>query len=377
MKKMLFVAAMTMMSASAFASKARVSALGGGLQIIDQQTIFRNPADAAEFGDWATFEFGTGTTGTTFNPYSSLTNTATDYKHEGGFQRSAGDARWGFYLGHKDDMFIAPTRSGVGVAVAEENPINFYYASKGDMKWGVGFEYSNSDKKSASTKQSAMVLRGGARSGDWDAYVDAGLSDTADNGSTKMTGSMGLTLGGGYHMDSLYVYGQYHMGGFKNEPSVGGSATGEYSDSKITLAVVDTMKKDGNEFFYGAQLVSGSAKEKANDKKADYMLMPLTIGIEHEAASWLVVRTSVKQNVLLGSHKSDLTSLYGSTADSNGSAVANTIADSTTLAAGLGLKFGKLIVDGTLKATSGDANRTAGDLNAANFLGETAMTYTF
>jgi len=85
MKKLFVIAAVTLASGAAFASKARVSALGNGAHLTDAQTIFQNPADMTLWGDWATFEMGTGGP-FTYTPSSA--NTATT-SHEGGLVRSA------------------------------------------------------------------------------------------------------------------------------------------------------------------------------------------------------------------------------------------------------------------------------------------------
>src|ERR1700692_4032549 len=58
MKKLFVIAALTLASGSAFASKARMEALGNAAYLIDTQTLFTNPGDINYTNDFATLEFG-------------------------------------------------------------------------------------------------------------------------------------------------------------------------------------------------------------------------------------------------------------------------------------------------------------------------------
>lgn len=366
MKKTVLMIALALLSPSAFASKARVQALGNPFHLIDiQNAMTRNPVELTEFGDWATFEFGAA-------DYNAHSNQAAADGQEGGFVRSAGDARWGLYLGHKDEFFVTPTRV-ISSHIAQENSTDFFYAMKGDLKWAVDLEYSNSNKKSATKKQSAAVLRAGVRGSSWDAYTHVGLANSAEDTTTKLAGKTGVTLGGGYYMDSIYIYGQYMMRGFKVDNVADGSPNKDFDGTDITLGVLDSVKKEGTEFFYGASIVNSTLKEKVASNKWDSQRLPVIIGLEHEATSWLVLRASVTQSVLIGTYKATENHPIYSAGKTNGES--DTLAETSSVAAGVGLKFNKVIIDGTLKA----ANTTAGDFGAdgANFMGNASLTYNF
>lgn len=383
MKKVLLIAALTMASAPALASKARLNALGNSQHLRDIQDTFVRPDGVMKYGEWATAEFGTvGTTTTDAN---------------GGFVRAAGDSAWGLYLGHQSASVAASRTAPASWTppgkdfLGAENPINVLYGSKaGDMDWGLNFHYSTSDKKSVPAaggdqqKQNAMSLAVGASAGAWDARVILGLGNSATNttlgaapgyaatSEQKLTGKTSMELGGGYWMDSMYLFGKYAMGGHKIETTPTGGATttnDDVSRTTIELGVVNTHKQDATEFFYGASLSMATAEDKntdaANDDtKTTSNTMPIWFGIEAEATSWLVFRGAVKQNFFL----------FGSTkTETNGVGEANTIAHNTTVSAGAGLKWGKWNLDGTLAAAG---SGTFG-LDGANFLGTTALTYTF
>lgn len=371
MKKTLLIAALTLASTGAFASKARLGALSSSPHLSDIQDIFTKPDRAASMGEWATAEFGTANT---------------SGKAEGGFVRMAGDAAWGAYLGH-----LAPAIYQGGTAAAgnyrafdaallnAENPFNLVYGAKaGDLNWGLNFNYSKSDMKSTKKKQDAMGLVLGASSGAWDAHLGIGLANNASKEvatvESKLTGKTTIDLGAGYWMDTMYMFLNYAMGGAKYNN--GTTDTMDRGDSTIKLGVVNDHKKDGMDFFYGAALQMTTLKDDATAptslgatvNKITKNTLPVWFGIEAEAASWLVLRASVTQNfgLLFNSQKSDTTAAGGES---------DTVADSTTASAGLGMKWNKWMFDGTLSSAT-DATGRFG-LDQAGFLANASVTYNF
>ena len=357
MKKLMMIAVVSLASVSAFASKARLGALnyGNAPHLIDVQTIFVNPADLTTMGSWATFE-----TGATDLTPATTPNTAPNA--EAGFARAAGDARWGFYLGHSTIATTLRETGATGIYLIEENPINLFYAAKmADISWGLGLNYSASDKKTTGTgalgKQSSTGLTGGMRMGAWDASLGLGLVDTAEIGTNKWTGKMSADLRGGYAMDTWYFYGQYAMNGGKHEAAT--VTTSDLDNSLIKLGAINTTKVDGGEFFWGAAYQMAKVENKAGTgTKTESNLLPVVFGIEADAATWLVLRGSVTQTVLLSSVKAS----PGET---------TTKANDTTVAAGAGIKFNKFTLDGTL------AGSTTGNINGGSLLANAGLTYNF
>jgi len=252
----------------------------------------------------------------------------------------------------------------------EENPIEVFYAQKADLSWGASMFYSNSDKKATKLKQDTMGLRVGARAAMWDAYLNVGLSNNAKDESApaaikEIKGSSAFKLGGGYTMDSLYVYGSYGTSGFKG--SNAGADVSDVTGSQMAVGVIDTMKKDGTDFFYGASYHMDSYKNKTGtETKSEASYMPVVIGIEADANSWMVLRASVTQNVVLGTIKDEVGIVTGAALSET-----NTWNNSTTVAAGTGIKFNKFTLDGTLGAANG------GVVNTTNLLANASLTYMF
>ena len=95
------------------------------------------------------------------------------------------------------------------------------------------------------------------------------------------------------------------------------------------------------------------------------MGLPVTFGFEADATSWLTLRGSVGQNVILNNRKNG----------ANKSSDANT----TTVNGGATLNFGKLAVDGLVGTTSsaGVAGTKNGVLSTSNLLTRVGVTYNF
>lgn len=394
MKKLLLIAALAALSSPAFASKARVTALGNAEHLIDTQTVFNNPSHLIWMGDFVTFEAGpstpaaaTVTPGTT--TYTELAQ-SNNPGAEGGFVRSSGDAKYMAYLG-KRSSFTHTYRTMFGF-LQQENPIELQYAMKGDINWGVAVNYSASDKKSLTQKQQAAGVRLGASTDVWEAYANIGLMSTAEGATAtniilgdidgdnivdgaelaaiaadttaKYKGSAGLKVGGAYKMENLYFYGKYAMDGFKYEGADATYNNSELKGSTIDVGVVDHNKIEGGQWFYGASFQMNESKfsRTGGETKTNSTYLPVLVGVEYDATSWMTLRASATQNVLLGTTKTE---------DGTAPDDANTITQNTKVAAGLGLRFGKWIADGSWAA------QTTGNVNTTNFMTNLGLTYMF
>lgn len=410
MKKFtLLVTALTLVSGSAFASKARMASLGNSAHLTtDTQSIFDNIARITQIGDFATYEFGITSTrslgaNTLDSDFNALSGAAIYEENalggqriyapnsEGGFVMSSGDHKFGAYIGRKS-QFTTLARS-VGGFLGQDNGVEVMYGSKAaPIAWGASFNYSASDKKSASQKQNAMGIRLGLVAANWDAYALIGLGSSADGASkaggalndtdAKYRGTTGYKIGGGYWLNTMYFHGNMYQDGAKIDYSAASPIVATYATNyiktkmnveqrHIEVGVVDTIKTDNSMFFYGVSYNIDSAdnKEESDNTLDPYKLdktsMPFIIGVEAEANSWLTVRASVKQNILLGEKKAQ-------------GAEANSIDNSTVANAGVGLKWNKISLDATIaKSFTAPAAAGTGNVTADNFFGNTSVTYMF
>lgn len=380
MKKVLVIAAVTVLSASAFASKARKTALANSIHINDIQDVLTEPDKAAAYGEWATMEFGS--------------TAGANSRAEGGFVKMMGQSAMGAYLGSANataDAYRTLGATGTGGAfLAQENPIRLFYANKmSDMSWGVGLYHSASKNKTSATlekKQDAMGVTASASTDVWEAQLAVGLSNNAVDkvvaGEHKIKGKSSITLAGNYKFDTMTAYASYATSGFDAETAGTGAKPVDRADSLTKIGVVNSHKKDGTDFFYGIEYgmqvekdsaenpIAGSLGAVGNDKR-ETTTMPIFVGIESEATSWMVLRGSISQSVnLLGLAKVKTSNKTNSDNDTE-----RVGADNTVVAAGAGFKWNKFTVDSQLLAASdngGDFGTGAGD-----FLSRVSFTYNF
>ena len=363
MKKILVIA-LALASVNAFGSRARMTALGNAEHLIDTQTTYINPSDMFYVGgDFVNIESGTANTNTKgTNP-------------EGLVVRSMGDAKLGLSLGHRSDnasSYTGGLRSTTPALVLpglvnanQQNPLELTYGMKaGDMAYAGTLVYSNYNDKVTSSKESSAGLRLGMRMGAIDAAVGLGLMNTVDTPTAKYKGTLGVSAEAGYTMDTMYLFGKIVAAGYKTE-NAAGAETAKVDNTEIQLGAISTVKKDGSEFFYGAKLVNQTSKNSVGDIKANVLNLPVFMGLEVDASSWLVLRGSLTQKlVLLDNTKIEV----GATVNTETSPGAN----STVAALGAGLKFNKLTFDGTLSA--GGVSQT---VNTSDLLGQVGVTYMF
>lgn len=389
MKKLLVIA-VALASVNAFATRARMTSLGNAPHLIDTNTVFTNPADMFSVGgDYVNLESGA----MNVSPNTAApTATAGGNDAEGMVVRSYGDAKAGLAIGHDSALgltlrTLALNPGGVSPFpnarnYYQQNPVELSYGMKaGDLAWAATLVYSNYASKTGNNeKENTLGARFGLRGGAWDAYLGLGLANTYQNDQDgKFTGTLGLVLGGGMWMDTLYFSGKAQMAGYKLESGStagvnAGAETAKVSGTIIDVNVIDSRKKDGNEFFYGAGLHNYMSKDSdGTEAKVNQLSLPIVIGLEQKANSWLTLRGSVTQTVFLNNDKRE----------NNTATTVETSpgANNTAVAVGAGLNFDKVTVDGTLKglttssaAAGGAANQ---QLDGDDLFAQVGLTYMF
>jgi hypothetical protein len=290
-----------------------------------------------------------------------------------------GDAKMGLGLGHKSENASAfGLRSlMLGTVTEQQNPIELSYGMKsGDMTWAGTLVYSNFNDKVNEVKENSMGVRLGALMGAWDFSLGLGLGNEVKDAvnDKDFKGTIGVSLYAGYVMNSMYYFGEVVLAGAKIDTQTTGAQTDKANQTKITVGAIESVKKDGNEFFYGAKLVSTTFKNEktsaATEQKVNSLVLPVTVGLEAEATSWMTLRGSLTQNVLISQSKTDV----GGTTAIETAPGANT----TVAAIGAGLKFNKVTLDGTLEGlTTSAAGAASQDLDGNEVLTTVGLTYMF
>ncbi len=385
MKKQLVVAlGLTVLATPAFASKARLQALGedtyGSFYVNDNRNVFLNAANVNNQKDLATFEFG--------NTTNSQDGT-TSPRAEGGVFKSMGNLVYGVYLGSQSNTsngYRSAAGLNGGAGTFESNNLDLFVGGDAGMKWGANVTYSNTakDETANGAKQEAIRTRLGVIAGDIEGFANINLVNNAkDSTGQKFEGKLGYQLGAIYNLNDYRIFAEYRDFSGKAK----GANDADISSNQLQIGAGRSTKlNDKATLFTRAQFQhnkasndSGSATFAATCSSAFSVgcksytssQVPLVAGLEYDAASWLTLRGSVSQ-VLWGTQE-DKSNKKG-------------FANSTTVNAGASLKFGEMTVDGVIgnsaalagaAPTSTDTSGGNGNLRTDNLMSRVSMTYRF
>lgn len=337
MKHALVLLAAMSFAAPAFASKARLGSQLGAFDLVDVQNTFNYPAHIHKLSPLMTFEMGSTT------PTGNL-------KAEGGFLMKRNDMKWGAYLGHASSTQEL-LRSQTTTYTKMENPVDLFF---GKDNWAADVAVSDSEDKQADTKQSTVIGRFGMNLANG-ASLGAALEvyASANNAGQKYNGAPILTANYLQKKDEFAFEGGLLYGDTKQD-------AGATVSNKVKIAGLSAsaLHRPMPEIYYGASLTY--VELDVEGKKNATRSLPVFFGIEKDVMSWLTVRGSVQQGLLLGSVKNDITS----TAEKK-----NT--HDTTVALGLGAKYNGFVLDGKV------AGSTTGQVDGNNVLTNASVTYNF
>ena len=366
MKKQLALAAgLAVLAAPAFASKARLAALGedvnGSFYISDNRNIFLNASEVNNHKDFVTYELeNDGGNG------------------EGGFIRNAGNLVWGAHLGrnvsYNDSVAaLSGLSAGGDDALAASNAIDLFIGGDAGIKWGVQLTRSVQEDEAytngtgdfdGEAETSVMDLAVGVGQGPWAAYLKYGLTGTTEHKDSTVEVDAERTgaweIGGSYNWNGYTAFLQHARSTFEEK-----EADAEVEAASTTLGVARQDKLNDKAVMFtkvAYNMSSEDQKDVTEDSSSD---LTATIGLEFDAASWLTLRGSVGQAVLINNEEVD---------PDGGTKTKSNPANTTVVAAGATLKFGDMSVDGVV----GNNNTgTAGVVDSSNFMTRVSMTYRF
>jgi hypothetical protein len=363
MKKQILIATgLAVLSTSAFASKARLNALGqgddrGSFYVEDSRNIFRNASKINTHKNFLTTEWGTD---------NAAEDTAQAPNAEGGFFREMGSFAYGIYLGSDIDS-QNDNRTNYQT---QDNDLDLFFGGDMGVQWGARLHWASGNTENAGTfkkEHSNLGLGLGMTMGDIEAYGNFILSDESKGGAASgdKFEAKGLNLGAAYTIAGNKIFLDYDMDGYDN--TVSGAKT-EVTNTSFALGVgriheVSSTARLNMDIKYvssKAETKTTSTTENSTSK------LPVTLGFEADATSWLVLRGSVSQTVLINSYENKT-----ATATNKG-----TNANQTDVNAGATLNFGKLKVDGAIGTAVGTGNET-GVLTTDDLLTRVGVTYHF
>ncbi|MFP5489987.1 MAG: hypothetical protein ACLGG0_00695 [Bacteriovoracia bacterium] len=411
MKKHLVLgAALAVLATPAFATKARLVALGediGGSQYInDNRNIFLNSAHANNYKDTAIFELGgDGAAGTKADANNNP-------QAEGGVLYGWNNMVAGAYFGGES----ASVNEARGYLVTnrrvihQDNQLDLFLAGESSVKWGANLTYSQNKDDTDGTfedlESQTLSARLGVIAGKFEAFANVSLInsfegdlDAGAGDKEEFKGKLGYELGGTYRIDNqASVFAFWRHAAWEQESSVSQVATtaaapaytGE-ADAQTDRFIVgygrETKLNDKATLFYKVSYVLNKRElDTKDDGKAtiDDYAVPVVVGLEVDAASWLTLRGSISQSIINeqdNDYDEDLLPLVNTNVVAQNPDKKRTKANTTSVRSGATLKFGDFAIDGLLMTSAATAtNNTApsnGILNSNRLLARVAMTYKF
>ncbi len=403
MKKQLTVACgLMVLAAPAFATKARLEALGednyGSYYVNDNRNMFLNPARINDHKDVVNFEFGASGTGV-----GTAADSAAAPKAEGGFTKGHGNMVYGVQFGNTTPNAGLVRGLTGNNTLSERQPMDLFVGGDAGIKWGANLTYEGYDSgRPGSTSRvasNALRTRLGVVLGDLDVFAHVSIQNSAkDFQGNSVQGNLGYLLGAAYTLNNYRLIAEWRQIGAKYQSTANtaganekfdynqirlGVARQERLNDKATLFVkVLAVRQDVNDkgSFTGLTTTAspattglGQGNGWTGAGKAQSLTLPVTMGTEYNATSWLDLRASVSQNIYS----------QATTKPNNGSKAYGSIAN-TAVRAGASLKFGDFSVDGLIStnndvAGTGDTTTGTGkgNLRTDQLMSRVSMIYRF
>ncbi|MDO9182764.1 MAG: hypothetical protein Q7U04_10160 [Bacteriovorax sp.] len=360
MKKIMMIgSALIVLSSSAFASQARLLALGmnetdneGMYYISDSRNIFLNVANINLYPNQAEFDWGStgqdaSITGTP-SPSNSTLISSTSPKAQGGAFKKYGEYVFGLYYGNESNTSSLLRVAGTSAASSlnfsgatpsskmlqtADNQIDVFFGGDNGTKWAVNGLYSAGKDESRNSKDSAYTVRGGLIGANWDTHLNLSLGSKSSSNETinhaalglgtttvaqEFKGKFGVHAGGSYLLDEKnrifgYVkhYGWEQSDSYNNYAALKAAGAGTFGTFSGQNG---TIKGDFTSYYLGwgrdfdvnnGDKLFASLAAKKTEINLNYttktevrtLVIPLVLGYEAKATDWLTLRGSVVQNI--------------------------------------------------------------------------------
>ncbi|MCB0421944.1 MAG: hypothetical protein KDD61_13185 [Bdellovibrionales bacterium] len=374
MRLLLAISLLSALSTTAYASKARLTALGqdtnGSLYIQDNRNIFLNPARINKLKNHLNFEMGSTTAGTTPNAEGGV---VTDFKS------SKLGVQFG-RLGHAgENIAVANNLVAGNNLIVPQNTFEIIYGTNsGGRDLGFSLLYGNSKSDTGKAANlpdntaSEITLRAGTTLtsgleifGYFDVQQKSKHENTTPATSFEYTGS-GANLGLG--ATKRVMNDRFIASGFVTlkQGDIETNSTKTTVDTKtVQVQLTEEIKKTDKVLLFATAGVKYETGKVDFTGPTDFDLstfsLPFVIGVEAKATSWMDLRASVAQTVLLDNQKT-----YNGTNE-----ITTENKNSTVVAAGLSLKWEDFTLDGVLTGS------TTGVINSTSLISQASLTYSF
>lgn len=398
MKKLMIAAALLGLGTQvAHASKARLIALGqekdGSLFMEDSRNLFRNASYVSNAAGMAFIDFGAnGAAGTSLD-------SDTSQKAEGGAFMKAGSLVYGVYLGNESDTGVLLKSLPRGAASAampqSDNVLELSVAGSHNVNWGatLGWAPSKDETTTPNKENKSLYARLGVNKNNWEAYANVSISGESDNGAgEKYDGGGAYDVGGSYVMGHNTVYARYKT---VEWDQIASSVTtkGDYKEMKVGFGHNHELSARSRLIYsLSYESVEANIKYAAGNTKGEFTQVPLVVGFEADANSWLTLRGSISQSLIGDAEVKNVANVANAInrqvlaayfkSPNAGADYKGSIGNSTNVNAGATLNFGKLSIDGLIGTggTSGTATTTdaeTGSLSLDRLMTRVSATYMF
>jgi len=301
------VLALAVVSSPAYASRARLEALGegknGSYYINDARNMFLNPASITKHKKKLLLELGT----------AGANDATDDSRAQGGFINTFGDFTYAVYLNNV---------SNTSMNLFTPNPTNAVevaFAGEGTIGWGLSVVHGYGP--TGANTVNTWGARFGVNKDDLAVFGTVGLVGKAVNGGVETKSKLNLDLGATYQLGDFTAFGNFIAGSLENDVA----KTSAYA---VGVGHKKEMTKSTNMF---TRLEARKMKvENAGPGNMNAWNLPVVLGAEAQALSWLAVRGSITHSLL-----------------------GQTDTAATSVAAGVGLTFGDVTIDGLVATGSG------------------------
>jgi hypothetical protein len=361
---------------TAFASKARLLALGenanGSMFLSDLRSVFLNAAYINYNKDVVTLEWGD-----TASNVSDTGASQTGPRAEGGIFKSGEKFIYGLYLGEETDI---ANSYRAGVSAPEMNNTTFFIGGGSSTLWGASLTYGEQKDHQATNTIEAQQMRGriGVIRGNLDVFGNLGLKSSVEKKTgASFKGKSAIDVGATYNKNTMSYMIRVATGEveetnsedtFKGQNTHLGIAKNYRINDRANIWVSGwyKMEKLDCDATFG-QLCEGAASTAAEYTKT---FMPISIAMEVAVKDWLTFRGSVGQNVFMN--------------ETDNGDDTRSMTNTTLVNAGASLVFGDFAIDGMIGNHTGTGNQTTDSTAAGKgtwrsdvLMSRVSMTYTF
>jgi hypothetical protein len=372
MKTKIWIIFIISFSLNAFASKARLEALGesgnGSYYIADNRNIFLNPSLISTNYDFVTYEWGN----------TQADGDADSPNAEGGFILKNDSLIYGLQMGRDNGYNTgAASASGLNFDYKASNGLDLFFGKSGGINWGVNVYYSSqkddafiADVAEDKAKTEVIDLSVGISQDNFSFFAKMGLEGKSSYEEASVDGDVerksDLAIGGSYKYEQTNFFGEIATNKYISDTTVDDE---EVKNNSMTFGIAKVFKlNDQSNLFSKISYVNNSNDVDSTSIGTTTNKIPFSVGLETDATSWLTLRGSITQNIV-------------GVSDVEGDQ--KTIQNSTVVNAGASLKFDELSVDGLIGNNADGATPTAttaggaGQLRADSLISRVSMTYKF